>query len=91
MSTTMVHMCQNVRGALRNIKQARHMVFHDNGRKCTLVEARDFFLDELSKGHEVIPIAECNNFDYKKGCQGHPVKAESGAPEIPTGHKGGGT
>jgi hypothetical protein len=29
-------------------------------------------MDELVRGHEVIPCGEpCKGFDYKKGCPGH--------------------
>lgn len=35
-------------------------------------EIRDFFLQALSEGYEKIPCGECNNFDKKDGCHGHP-------------------
>lgn len=42
-------------------------------------QIRDFFLDELSQGHEVIPCGDpCEGFDYKKGCQGHEQEEELG-------------
>jgi len=25
-------------------------------------------------GRKVIPLGECDNFDYQEGCLGHPVK-----------------
>lgn len=34
-------------------------------------EVRKFFLDELSKGHEVLPTNNCDNFCFTKGCLGH--------------------
>lgn len=37
----------------------------------TAWEIRNFFVGQLAKGHEVVPAGECDNFDYKKGCQGH--------------------
>jgi len=42
-------------------------------RSMTPREAEDFLMDELAKGHEVIPICDCDNFDFKEngGCQGH--------------------
>ena len=31
-------------------------------------------MDELGLGHEVLPtVDDCEGFDYKEGCQGHPV------------------
>lgn len=38
----------------------------------TGIEIRKFFEDHLSEGHEVIPTGGCDNFDFKKGCLGHP-------------------
>jgi hypothetical protein len=35
-------------------------------------QLRDTLMNELLKGHELIPFGECDNFDYKdKGCMGH--------------------
>lgn len=31
--------------------------------------------DELAKGRRVLPLGECDNFDYQTGCQGHPDSA----------------
>lgn len=74
------HMCLSVRGALRNWNKLmlKNMFLHDDGRKCSAEEATDILLDELSKGHDVIPLSAkpCEGFDYKKGCPGHPVEEE---------------
>ena len=44
----------------------------DNGKTLTCKEARDALREEFSKGHVVIPIGTCDNFDYSgKGCLGH--------------------
>ena len=69
------HMCQDVRGALKNWTRAqlRTMFRRADGRHMTADEARDLLLDELSKGHKVIPIGPaCEGFDYSgDGCPGH--------------------
>jgi hypothetical protein len=39
-------------------------------------ELRNAFMDELAKGHEVIPMGDCDNFDYKTGCLGHECEDE---------------
>jgi hypothetical protein len=84
MSKTM-YMCLNVRGALRNMtkREKRGMFKHDDGRTMTADEADDALMDELVKGHEVIPMsttcgnpcsyASCTGFDYgpEGGCPGH--------------------
>ncbi len=70
-------MSLSVRGALTNWpkRMFKNMLQHNDGRSMSADEARATLLDELSKGHEVIPCADCDNFDFKKGCQGHPDKA----------------
>lgn len=74
------HMCMNVRGALSNWSDQRYVgVFtHDDGRTMTPKEAFDSLLDELAKGHVVIPIGPvCEGFDYSGGgCPGHPVQED---------------
>jgi hypothetical protein len=67
------HMYLNVRGALLwpKSKLKGMLVDKTTGRYLTPDEARNALMDELSKGHEVIPIGECDNFDFKRGCLGH--------------------
>lgn len=81
---TKMHMCQSVRGALRNWnrKMLASMFVHDDGRKMTADEAKDVLLDELAQGHEVIPFGNpCEGFSYKTGCPGHPVEPKAGSSE----------
>lgn len=67
------HLCLDVRGALHNWndRQMRGVFQHDDGRPLTPFEARNMLMDEIAKGHKVIPCDDCDNFDYQKGCQGH--------------------
>ena len=70
-----VHMCMSVRGALRKPdKEIKGILLHEDDTPMTASEVREALFDELAKGHEVIPIGECDNFDYKKGCRGHEQK-----------------
>ena len=73
-STRKFHVCLSVRGALRLPKRKlSKMLRHDDGRSMTPDEAFDALCEELKQGREVIPIGECDNFDYSGGgCQGHP-------------------
>jgi hypothetical protein len=43
----------------------------------TPAQVRNAMYDELAKGHEVLPLGECDNFDFIKGCQGHVTKEEA--------------
>jgi hypothetical protein len=68
------HMSLDVRGALLHMpkRQLATMFLHDDGRRMTADEAKRTLLDELAKGHEKLPIGDCDGFDYTTGCPGHP-------------------
>ena len=81
MSHSIHHMCLSVRGVLRREKkyhrQCLKWIFDDDGKPFRSVDALlDALMNELAKGHEVIPMgAECEGFDYSgKGCPGHPAE-----------------
>jgi hypothetical protein len=91
--TTTAYLCLNVRGALRNMtkREKRGMFKHDDGRTMTADEADNALMDELVKGHEVIPMntecgnpcryASCSGFDFSGGgCPGH-ASGEQPTPE----------
>lgn len=72
------HCCQSVVGPLMYWKKAdwkRACLWFtkDDGSRYTADGLKQAFLDELAQGHKVIPLsAACDNFDYTKGCLGHP-------------------
>jgi site-specific DNA-cytosine methylase len=77
MGARKIHMCMSVRGALKMDRREfdrihRNSCTDDQGRTMTPDQVRDYLMDELAKGHEVIPLGECDNFDYKTGCGGAP-------------------
>jgi len=73
------HMGISVPGLLRKdgreLRRLLPMFKHDDGTPyCSVQSLRDELIDELSKGHEVLPMSkECVGFDYKTGCPGHEV------------------
>ncbi len=71
--TRIFHMCISIRGALKNTDaKLRNMFTDKDGSKLPADEIRDGLLDKIADGWEVLPIGkECDNFDKKKGCQGH--------------------
>ena len=77
MGTKTVHMSLSVRGALKNMtrKQLAGLFTHDDGRRMSADEAKDALMEELAKGHEVIPFGPaCEGFDYSGGgCPGHVI------------------
>ena len=71
------HVCQSVRGALANWtkREWSRNLRHDDGRPCSEREAKEFMMDQLAQGREVIPLTNppCEGFSYKTGCPGHRV------------------
>jgi hypothetical protein len=80
-STRIVHMSLSVRGALKNWDDSDFsglMINEETGEYLTSSQAKDALLDELLKGHEIIPFgAPCEGFDYGGGgCPGHDTVEE---------------
>jgi len=77
---TMRHMKMSIRGCLMNWSddEMRGVFSDSDGADLSPYEARKMLLDELAKGHEVIPVGnECEGFDYSgSGCPGHPMPDE---------------
>lgn len=76
--TTRIHMSQSITGPLLNWKtpdwkRATKFITRLDGSRYTVAELKRAFVEELSKGHEVVPVGECDNFDFKTGCKGHPI------------------
>lgn len=71
MAKRIIHLSLDVRGGMAN---ARDLVGHiavDGKTLRTVPEIRNFLQGMLDQGYEKIPMAECDNFDCKKGCLGH--------------------
>lgn len=84
-------MCMNVRGCIYQLREQRSKktyITDDAGRPLNKEEAISAMMDELEKGHKVIPMnAQCGNpckqscacpgFDYTGGgCPGYEVPGE---------------
>ena len=72
------HMSQSIASPLKNWKKAdweeATSYITNDGKKMSADELKDLFLSELSQGHKVVPVGECDNFCYKIGCMGHEEK-----------------
>lgn len=72
-----IHMCVSVRGMLnwsdKETKRNMRTVTKADGSPYTnIYDFRNALMDELSQGHEVLPLgSKCDGFDYKDGCPGH--------------------
>lgn len=65
-----IHVCLDIRGALRN-RDGWKAVSSSDGKKVTKVEAREWLMDRLAEGKRVLPMGECEGFNYQTGCPGH--------------------
>ncbi len=69
------HISLSVRGALAQsaaeLKRLAPCITVDGKKLKTAKEVQDFLLDEISQGHEFLPMTDCDNHDWKKGCMGH--------------------
>lgn len=63
----------DIRGALNNLPKNNRKSYanHDDGRPMTNNEFREYLYDRLSEGKKVLPMTDCDNFCYQKGCLGH--------------------
>ncbi|PCI07960.1 hypothetical protein COB72_09335 [bacterium] len=68
-SSTRIHMCVDVRGAIRN--KSFDGVTRPDGSAMTRCEAEDAFFDILATGVKVVPMGSCDDFDDQTGCRGH--------------------
>jgi hypothetical protein len=66
------HMSISVRGALRWIKKDLGKLFINNGKRVSADDAKEYLMDKLKEGYEVIPYGNaCEGFDKVNGCPGH--------------------
>jgi len=69
------HISLSVRGALNmtkeELKRMAPSITIDGKQLKTAGEVKNLLFDELSKGHEMLPFGDCDNFDWKTGCKGH--------------------
>jgi hypothetical protein len=82
-----LHVSVNVRDLLdspREQKFALTWLTKTGGQRfLDVAEMRQALEDEIAQGHEFIPLAECGDFDFARGCRGHEVKpAASPEPRV---------
>lgn len=69
------HVSLDIRDAIKRTDKWLKGMFRSNetGELLTPDQARDYLMDQLSEGKDVLPCSkDCDNFDYKTGCLGHP-------------------
>jgi len=71
------HMKWNIVGALkRSDKELDGTMQYEDGRFLTGAQVRKYLQKCLVKGWRVLPLGNCEGFDYQKGCPGHPNEKE---------------
>jgi hypothetical protein len=73
---TTYHLSQSIRGLLhysdRELRAALKWIAKDDGQRFkTPAELREALMDEIAKGHELLPTGPCEGFDPRTGCPGH--------------------
>lgn len=72
---TRKHMCLSIDGGIKNARMLKGCITTDDGRTLqTVAEIREFLYGQKALGRRVLPMGDCDNFDYIKGCLGHKVE-----------------
>ena len=69
------HLSTSINGLLalsdKDLSTWLDYVQDENGVHPTLPEFKKYLNEEIAKGHRLLPVPECDNFDPVKGCLGH--------------------
>lgn len=71
-----IHLCLNIEGALKAAKAYVGEITVDGKVLNTVNEVEAFFKEHLAMGRRVLPLGDCDNFDYQTGCKGHVIDEE---------------
>ena len=63
---------------LMNARMLKGVITVDGHTLNTVKEIRGFLQEQLDMGRRVLPMCDCDNFDYQTGCKGHTVGDEDG-------------
>lgn len=74
MAKKRIHLCLDIQGGIENAKELRGCFTVDGRQLNTVKEVRAFLNEQLALGRRVLPIGDCDNFDYQTGCKGHVVE-----------------
>lgn len=71
-----IHMSLNIDGGIQNARLLKGCITVDGRVLNTVKEIRAFLYEQKAMGRKVLPMGDCDNFDYQTGCQGHQVEDE---------------
>lgn len=69
-----IHCCISCEGGIAHAKYLKGNMTVDGKTLKTVKEVRDFFRGQLAMGRKVVPMGDCDNFDYQTGCKGHVIE-----------------
>lgn len=69
-----IHCCLSIDGALKAAKDFVGAIKVDGKILSTVGEVKAFLKEQLAMGRRVLPMGDCDNFDYQTGCKGHIVE-----------------
>lgn len=69
------HMCLSVNGCLKRLPNNNRPSFaaDDNGKTFTNRQLRAELQKAASEGKKMLPLGDCDNFDFETGCRGHDI------------------
>lgn len=68
-----MHICLDIEGGIKQAKELAGSIKVDGRTLETAKEVKAFLRYQLALGRRVLPIGDCDNFDYQTGCRGHEV------------------
>lgn len=69
-------MALDIDSAIINVSALSLCIIIDGQALKSTEAVREFLYQQKAMGRELLPIGDCDNFDYKKGCLGHPSEDE---------------
>lgn len=70
----MIHVSLDIEGGIQNAKSLCGAINVDGRTLETEQEVRAFLREQRAMGRRVLPMGDCDNFDYQTGCRGHLVE-----------------
>lgn len=71
-----IHLSLDIDGGIQNARLLKGCITVDGRALNTVKEIRAFLCEQKAMGRKVLPMGDCDNFDYQKGCIGHQVEDE---------------
>ena len=74
----MIHCCLDLSGGMKNARMLKGCITVDGHTLQTVQEVKNFLQSQLDMGRRVLPMGDCDNFDYQTGCRGHYLEVDDG-------------